>query len=236
MQSSGRRKRYVRIVKAPSSSKMRGEVTSFSSDQVVHRYSFSDDSSDPNSERVLGTSKWRQSSEERPQRDFLPESPQSPAPGSTASGKKPDTAPSAKIRRRLSESPKRSKKFPAAIVNRIIGNSDLERPTNQRVQCSDSSERSNSPYRSRTTKALNNDFEKRLQESYESTVFDLDQGFPTVNLASLQRIELLRLQKRLLVEAFDFKYLKPGYMRGTGAIREYGELKPCKAWNKRTCC
>jgi len=53
-------------------------------------------------------------------------------------------------------------------------------------------------------------FEKGVQEIYEKTVFAEyeDHKVIMVNLASLHRIAMLRLQRRLLKEAFEFKYDK----------------------------
>lgn len=53
-------------------------------------------------------------------------------------------------------------------------------------------------------------FENGLQELYGGTVFPEyeDSKVITVNLASLHRIAMLRLQRRLLKEAFEFNYDK----------------------------
>ncbi|CZR51373.1 uncharacterized protein PAC_01248 [Phialocephala subalpina] len=49
-------------------------------------------------------------------------------------------------------------------------------------------------------------FEKRLQEFYGETVICVNESSVKVNLASLQRIELHRLQRELVEEAIKFKY------------------------------
>jgi hypothetical protein len=48
------------------------------------------------------------------------------------------------------------------------------------------------------------EFYKRLQALYEETVIYEDDGFITVNLASLHHIDLLLMQEQLVVEALDF--------------------------------
>jgi len=49
-------------------------------------------------------------------------------------------------------------------------------------------------------------FEERLYKLYESTLIYSDENSITVNLASLQRLKLIRLQGDLLEEAFEFNY------------------------------
>lgn len=49
-------------------------------------------------------------------------------------------------------------------------------------------------------------FEKQVHELYGSTVFDVNESYMAVNLASLQRINLVRLQQELLKDAFMFRY------------------------------
>ncbi|PQE04237.1 VIT family domain-containing protein [Rutstroemia sp. NJR-2017a BVV2] len=51
-------------------------------------------------------------------------------------------------------------------------------------------------------------FEAHLRRVYEATVFTFDDSSLTINLASLHRIELLKLQRQLLEEALDFRYRK----------------------------
>jgi hypothetical protein len=60
-------------------------------------------------------------------------------------------------------------------------------------------------------------FEERLHELYELTLIYSDENSITVNLASLQRLRLIRLQRDLLEEAFEFNYKKPGSSRDPNA-------------------
>ena len=60
-------------------------------------------------------------------------------------------------------------------------------------------------------------FEERLHELYESTLIYFDENSITVNLASLQRLRLIRLQRDLLEEAFEFNYKNPGTSRHPNA-------------------
>ena len=52
----------------------------------------------------------------------------------------------------------------------------------------------------------NLNFDERLLKSYEPTLMYLEANSVTVNLASLQRIALVRLQRELLQEVFEFMY------------------------------
>jgi hypothetical protein len=52
-------------------------------------------------------------------------------------------------------------------------------------------------------------FKERLHELYESTLIYSEENSITVNLASLQRLRLIRLQRGLLEEAIEFNYKKP---------------------------
>jgi hypothetical protein len=92
-------------------------------------------------------------------------------------------------------------KLAAAAKDRIIGN-DINIETEMTTQ----RPRNYSPRRANIQTP---DFETRLQEQYESTVFEFDNKSLKVNLASLQRVKLLRLQRLLLEEAFEFKYMTP---------------------------
>jgi hypothetical protein len=72
-------------------------------------------------------------------------------------------------------------------------------------------------------------FKERLHELYESTLIYSDENSITVNLASIQRIRLIQLQRELLEEAFEFNYEKSGSSRtpGSSSMHNYSLCKMC---------
>jgi hypothetical protein len=70
-------------------------------------------------------------------------------------------------------------------------------------------------------------FEERLHELYESMLIYSDENSITVNLASLQRLKLIRLQRALLKEATRFNYTKPERYRhvNSSKIHDYSMCK-----------
>jgi hypothetical protein len=70
-------------------------------------------------------------------------------------------------------------------------------------------------------------FEAHLRKLHQETVFGIDDSSMVINLASLHRIELLKLQRQLLEEALNFRYEKSVDITSTSnTSHKYSKLYP----------
>jgi hypothetical protein len=71
-------------------------------------------------------------------------------------------------------------------------------------------------------------FEAHLRRVHGATVFSFDDSSLTINLASLHRIELLKLQRQLLREALDFRYRRSATTSVSATSHTYSKIPKCR--------